>query len=793
MNVMANNIPTPKERYYFITNEDKVLPIAQLLVNQGIMNKKDLAGVLAQIKAETGDFSSKEEDLNYSPKRLLEVFPRYFKNLQDAKNVANQGPKAIADRVYGGRMGNAPDEGYKYRGRGLIQLTGKDNYKTYGDMIGVDLVNNPDLALNNDIAARIAAVYMKTNSTDLSDPVANTKAVGPTDINKKQKERAIIQRQMESSIDELFNKIKLPTPRERPADTPPPMPRERPADLQPEQKQPEFYGMAPPVNFESRQRQEEFYGRDLPPNLQDEPKIESEEDRQSFIDRIKQLLGTLSPSELKTVYNKGGLSMEKQMSLFNEGGLEQDGGMTDPVSGNDVPVGSTQAEVRDDIPAMLSEGEFVFPADVVRYIGLEKLMKIRQQAKEGLKKMDDMGQMGNSEEAIVPDDIPMESIPDIPFNIDDLDLMEEPQEFSDGGTPRRRYSFSELVGSTSQASAPKMRYFVNANGNILVIPEVNGKLMQEVPTGYSEKTQEQVLNPESNVSPQDKATVQKIEENMTTGDGFMSNADIAEMEAADKEAMATGTVSGLENTSLKDGKLDYDFNPMRDTPLALSAMPGFTGSVLGAFGSYANQFSAQSAMHEAAFGVTPSIGDILSGKTQAALEALSPTAFNAAKNKALQTYNKVIAQGGAADPASGGYGVDTTGVSGYTDPTTGVTSAFGPAGSFKDLMEKDLDKAIEVAKNQDIFSKAIHDLEKDLPGGSVPETSDVAAVQASDPLGPGYGFDEDAPDSDPEQGNEPGNVDTEGGVAEGIFNRGGIATKKKKVKYMKKGGLASRK
>ena len=70
--------------------------------------------------------------------------------------------------------------------------------------------------------------------------------------------------------------------------------------------------------------------------------------------------------------------MEKQMNLFEEGGLEQDGGTVDPVSGNDVPMGSSQEEVRDDIPAQLSEGEFVFPSDVVRFIGLEKLMMMRQ-------------------------------------------------------------------------------------------------------------------------------------------------------------------------------------------------------------------------------------------------------------------------------------------------------------------------------------------------------------------------------------------------------------------------------
>ena len=117
--------------------------------------------------------------------------------------------------------------------------------------------------------------------------------------------------------------------------------------------------------------------------------------------------------------------MQQQMSLFQEGGLEQDGGTVDPVSGNDVPVGSSQEEVRDDIPAQLSEGEFVFPADVVRFIGLEKLMMMRQEAKAGLKRMEEMGQMGNSEEATIPDDLP--------FTIDDLDMEDDPQEMAQGG------------------------------------------------------------------------------------------------------------------------------------------------------------------------------------------------------------------------------------------------------------------------------------------------------------------------------------------------------------------------
>jgi hypothetical protein len=89
--------------------------------------------------------------------------------------------------------------------------------------------------------------------------------------------------------------------------------------------------------------------------------------------------------------------------------MMQEGGTVDPISGNDVPVGAMQEEVRDDIPAQLSEGEFVFPADVVRFIGLERLMMMRQAAKEGLGKMEAMGQMSNADEATEEDDGAFES------------------------------------------------------------------------------------------------------------------------------------------------------------------------------------------------------------------------------------------------------------------------------------------------------------------------------------------------------------------------------------------------
>ena len=113
----------------------------------------------------------------------------------------------------------------------------------------------------------------------------------------------------------------------------------------------------------------------------------------------------------------GGLTMNKQMKLFEEGG------QVDPVSGNDVPLGSTEKEVRDDQPAMLSEGEMVVPADVVRYFGVEHFMKLRDEAKMGYKKMEAMGQFGTEEGQTLPDDA-LFNAGGPPFTVEDIEVIE---------------------------------------------------------------------------------------------------------------------------------------------------------------------------------------------------------------------------------------------------------------------------------------------------------------------------------------------------------------------------------
>ena len=91
---------------------------------------------------------------------------------------------------------------------------------------------------------------------------------------------------------------------------------------------------------------------------------------------------------------KGGVSMDNQMKMFEDGGIADDGMDRDPVSGNDIPSGSLAKEVRDDIPAQLSEGEYVVPADVVRYFGVRVFEEMRTEAKMGLGRMEKDGRIG---------------------------------------------------------------------------------------------------------------------------------------------------------------------------------------------------------------------------------------------------------------------------------------------------------------------------------------------------------------------------------------------------------------
>jgi len=128
--------------------EDKWLdPLNSTFDKYEINTPKRQAGFIGQCQHESGNFKTLEENLHYSAASLMRVWPSRFPDQATADQYANN-PEKIANKVYAGRMGNTEDgDGWKYHGRGVIQLTGKDNYMFCGQAIKLDLMDNPDLLL----------------------------------------------------------------------------------------------------------------------------------------------------------------------------------------------------------------------------------------------------------------------------------------------------------------------------------------------------------------------------------------------------------------------------------------------------------------------------------------------------------------------------------------------------------------------------------------------------------------------------------------------------------------------
>lgn len=140
------------------TSKTWVLPIQTVAREADLSDVPRLAAFLAHIGHESGRFTEIEENLNYSAPRLLHTFGKYFTS-ETAKKYERQ-PEAIANIAYGGRMGNGSGgDGWRFRGRGLIQLTGRSNYRDCGKAIGLDLEGDPDLLLEPMVAARSAGWF----------------------------------------------------------------------------------------------------------------------------------------------------------------------------------------------------------------------------------------------------------------------------------------------------------------------------------------------------------------------------------------------------------------------------------------------------------------------------------------------------------------------------------------------------------------------------------------------------------------------------------------------------------
>lgn len=146
-------------------------PLARAMDRFGINMPARQAAFVAQVAHESGRLEHVEENLNYSATALLRTFPTHFSPADAARYERK--PQAIANRVYANRMGNKTEisgDGWQYRGRGLIQITGLDNYRACGIATGLSLVANPDLLLQPEAAALSAAWYWSAHGcNELAD------------------------------------------------------------------------------------------------------------------------------------------------------------------------------------------------------------------------------------------------------------------------------------------------------------------------------------------------------------------------------------------------------------------------------------------------------------------------------------------------------------------------------------------------------------------------------------------------------------------------------------------------
>jgi len=157
----------------------------------GVNTALRLAHFLAQAGHESGGFRVTQENLNYSAKGLVGIFKKYFKRpdgtVDEPKAAAYaKKPEKIANLVYGGRMGNgaeASGDGYKFRGRGYIQLTGKDNYTAFGKSIGENVCANPQVVAEKYALLSAAWFFSKNGLHKMADGGATDAVV--TSITKR--------------------------------------------------------------------------------------------------------------------------------------------------------------------------------------------------------------------------------------------------------------------------------------------------------------------------------------------------------------------------------------------------------------------------------------------------------------------------------------------------------------------------------------------------------------------------------------------------------------------------------
>lgn len=157
--------------------------LSQCLPDYDINTPQRIASFLAQCAHESGGFRAIKENLNYKAESLVKVFPKYFKSLAEANKYAKQ-PEKIANKIYGSRMGNgdeASGDGYRYCGRGLIQLTGKSNYQNFADSLEMAVEDVPEYLATFEGAVQSACWFWEANNlnqwADKGDILTMTKRI----------------------------------------------------------------------------------------------------------------------------------------------------------------------------------------------------------------------------------------------------------------------------------------------------------------------------------------------------------------------------------------------------------------------------------------------------------------------------------------------------------------------------------------------------------------------------------------------------------------------------------------
>jgi hypothetical protein len=526
-----------------------------------------------------------------------------------------------------------------------------------------------------------------------------------------------------------------------------------------------------------------------------------------FKDRSKQIM--VFPEHMDKInseainYAQGGaVPMKKQMELFADGGLEQDGGTKDPVSGNDVPPGAAQEEVRDDIPAQLSEGEFVFPADVVRYIGLEKLMRMRQEAKMGLKMMEEMGQMGNADEATIPDDLP--------FGITDLIIVDGSEGVDDDD--KKEYNVGGIVNQPSNIQSGQTQ--IGMAPTPMSMPEITRPQQQDVPTYKPPETIPtftEYMQPSAKQMAPQTITIVDVEtgeERMITfipgvtqiPQGFVRKEDYVPKEVVVPETPTTMVETARVREEDPTEKPDDGLGPGGGR-IGMGGFSDGTGykqnaTIMGVSFNMGEGFMGGAA-GVAATGLSLALGKPIPAEATATF-----TYDNQTYTVSGTEYNNLKESGYTGDLADKIVASLKTesGIARNTIEYDTTTSTFKDKKSGETFQDRDDDNDgigdILNKAGQSIYSKVDKDdlvgsaqkmnqSEKDIASAfndAQFEAFDFGDDDSSSSSGGGQsfgGFDDKNPD-DPE--------------AEGDFNAGGLAAKKKpKAKKMKRGGLASKK